>query len=114
MNRLYHKDIYMPAIKFENKSFRLEYKDYVLNRAFEREINLSRFESVNLCNGELIELETVNRMPVKIVMRYKYNSQYDICIVILLGSFIVKTVWLNHVNDKHDTLDTSKYYKPRR
>ena len=109
---LYHKDVYLPDIKFKDMSIKVEFKDYARQKAFMREIDISRFEIINLNQGELIELEIINHTPVKIVMRYKYNNEYDICIVILLNKLIVKTVWLNHVNDKHDTLDTSIYYKP--
>lgn len=113
IKKLYHSDVYMPHITFKDMLVKVEYWPHAIKRADEKNINVSGYQYINLKHGKLIELETVNNQPSKIVMRYKYNTQYDIILVILVNGLQVKTVWLNSVSDKHDTLDASKYYKPK-
>ena len=63
----------------------------------------------------LYEVETQAKDEiVKCVLRTGYDLDRDISIVFAIskdGKNIVKTAWLNKKNDKHNTLDKSKYYK---
>ena len=62
----------------------------------------------------IIEVETADNITAdKILIRIPYSSKYDICIVILLETSVIKTVWLNSVDDKHQTLVKNKYDKIR-
>jgi hypothetical protein len=63
--------------------------------------------------ADLIELEVVNGKPVKGVFRQSLDDVRDLVIVILFARNLVKTVWINQRNDRHLTLDRSKYNKAR-
>lgn len=60
-------------------------------------------------DAQIIEVEAYNDQPVKAVYRQSYNEKIDICIVVLLDSKLVKTVWANEKNDTHRTINLSKY-----
>lgn len=69
--------------------------------------------------NEIFEVETRNGVLVKLVVRQRYNELLDIILAIDIdplcvarGFGLVKTVWANHVNDNHKTLDASQYDKP--
>lgn len=47
---------------------------------------------------------------IKGVYRTVYDKKYDL-IIVMTYDRKVKTVWLNDINDKHSTLDESKYTK---
>jgi hypothetical protein len=51
------------------------------------------------------------RKPNKIVCRISLNETTDLNLAIIWQDKCVKTVWLNEKNDKHDTLDLSKYHR---
>lgn len=50
---------------------------------------------------DIVELEIVNGIVCKIIVRKSFNAILDIIYVILLESGIVKTIWLNRKNDNH-------------
>jgi acid phosphatase class B len=66
----------------------------------------------------LYEVETQAKDEItKCVLRTSYDLDRDISIVFATskdGKNIVKTAWLNDKNDRHFSLDKSKYYKPQR
>lgn len=114
-NGLFHKDIGLPIssdrIKFNCP---LRYSNHA-NRAANNDrygkINLPERLNTQLDNVTLIELETRNGKPYKGVYRTSHCEKYDIVIVLLYETRLVKTVWLNSKDDKHNTLKTWKYTK---
>ncbi len=109
-NGLYHEAVYMPEMTLKSVDAQLRYTWHALNRADEKGIdNLPDY--INFANTELIELEVVRGKPYKVVVREHYDLKHDLCLVILLKDLTVKTVWLNSKNDKHQTLDASRYNK---
>lgn len=63
-------------------------------------------------NWQLIELEVVNGVPIKIVARQPFDEIEDLVIVILRKERLIKTIWFNRRDDTHLTLDKSPYSKP--
>lgn len=63
---------------------------------------LKTLESVNS-----FEVETENGFLTKCAVRVSYNFKKDICIVFREG--LIVTAWLCSKDDKHSTLDKSKY-----
>jgi acid phosphatase class B len=66
----------------------------------------------------LYEVETKGKDDiVKCVLRTSYDLDRDISIVFATSKdnkYAVKTAWLNKKNDRHNTLDKSKYYFPKK
>lgn len=58
-------------------------------------------------NGYLFEIEEENGIVTKAVYRIEYDDKKDICLVIRKG--LIATAWVNYKNDKHFTLDKTKY-----
>jgi hypothetical protein len=65
---------------------------------------LKQFDSV-----KCFEVETDGHQLQKCVIRCGFNGKKDICIVFRKG--LVVTAWLCNKDDRHKTLDKSKYAK---
>jgi hypothetical protein len=50
--------------------------------------------------------------PYEVLYRVRYSSNLDICLVVILDGFMVKTVWFNERCDAHRSLDRSRYDVP--
>jgi hypothetical protein len=63
---------------------------------------------IDFSHWTLIEA-TINNTGkmIKGVYRKAFNSTQDICIVIIEKNF-VKTIWLNHLEDNHKTLNKTR------
>jgi hypothetical protein len=63
--------------------------------------------------AKTIEVGLTGRRVEKVVIRVFHPESFDLDIVMVLIPgpvyWTVKTVWLNERNDKHATLDRSKY-----
>lgn len=112
---LYHKELGFPEkLQFKSEyALHLKYTQHA-KRASQSDrygkIELPKYLIFN--RHDIIEVETDdNKIIKKVVVRTKYNKKYDLCLAILLENNIVKTVWLNSVEDKHKTLNKSKYEK---
>lgn len=114
---LYHTEIYIP----EELKIKLKYmQGHVLSLTYSKHAILAaqddRYGSVNLLSSyrfntaDIIELETDSKTGklVKVLVRFKYDDNRDICMAIMAGGF-VKTLWLNLTTDKHLTLNREKY-----
>lgn len=67
-------------------------------------------KEIKFSQRQVIEVESKDGIKVdKVVVRVPYDRELDLCLVILLGSKICKTCWINKRSDKHLTLDKSKY-----
>ena len=60
-------------------------------------------KKIKLDQSNLVELEMEDERIVKLVVRVKYNLQYDLTLVIRPGGVCV-TCWLNMRGDNHNTL----------
>lgn len=110
---LYHKDIYLPEIKKENKPVKLHYTHHAIEASkSDRYGQINLPEKINLIEWDLVELETDDKTGniQKIVVRKNYSKIHDIVLVIIPSTCRVKTVWLNTKNDNHKTLDRKKYF----
>lgn len=105
---LYHRDVWMPfTLGFATL---LKYSRHALTEAArDRYGSLSLPASISTQEAEVIEVEVVNGKPHKALLRTRHDDKRDICIVVLLDTSVVKTVWCNLRTDAHKTLDTSKY-----
>ena len=122
--KLYHREVYWPVgidrilpQCFESwNEVELQYSPHA-----RKEANSDRYgkvklpETINLETAYIFEVE-INDSGVlnKIVARVPYNNKFDLVIVMKVNQYvvnyvIVKTIWLNSVDDKHKTLDESKY-----
>lgn len=58
------------------------------------------------------EVEVIASKITKFCVRTSYNDKKDVCIVFAVGEQLtVKTAWLNNKEDKHETLDKTKFKK---
>lgn len=69
---------------------------------------------VDVRKGETIEIGVTGRTVTKLVLRFSYDAEKDIIIVLMPESSFVKTVWFNLKSDQHKTLDLSRYADPKR
>lgn len=111
----FHNEKGFPAtFSHNNPIFTLEYSKHALQ-------NLNRYYYTNIpkrrvLNSEfakLIEIEMMSRRIVtKLVYRMRYSEGSDITYVIVPRydrPAFVKTVWINHWHDTHDSLNLDKY-----
>ena len=116
MNTLYHKKVYMPK-KYRNlKTTSLEIGE--LTRHAIKSANSDRYGQIiipmvfNFSGRDIVEIETYeNPNKLKIVIRLPYSQTCDLILVVLFETDgnRVKTCWLNRKDDRHATLDRSKY-----
>lgn len=110
---LYHTDLGFPDSLELREGYYIEpkYSAHALKAAKEDRygiINLPK--TIEFSKKAIIEVETKDNVEAdKIVVRIPYSGEDDLCLVILLDSKVVKTVWLNKRSDKHNTLDKNKY-----
>lgn len=119
MSKLYHKDVFWNN-KFENESKKLvnsvkclsfHLKEHLNNPDKKHTYKVSDIwnclNKIKQNKGYLFEVETENEKVVKSVYRVALNNEYDLCLVIRYSKIV--TAWLNKNNDKHITLNTTKY-----
>lgn len=90
---------------------------HALDRLVEKKIRATYDDIVStIYNCEIIEYKIdydarINRCEERVVVRGKAltNRYYNLNVVYSLTKKCVVTVWLNHINDRHDTLDWSLY-----
>lgn len=109
---LYHKDVFLPPVALPQGRFKLTY-----GRHARRAANNDRYgyiplpAYINTRSCEVIEIELTDNTLTKIVYRQAIDATCDMCIVIIprVYEWFVKTVWLNHSDDKHVTLNRCNY-----
>lgn len=89
-------------------------KPIVLTRhALDRIIN--RGGTVNpkdIVKGEVVEVETDDNVKeiTKFLVRCEYGRQHVVIVILNYPDrWVVKTAWINHKYDNHNTLDTKGY-----
>lgn len=112
---LYHKLIGFPPTLIINSEYKIlvKYTQHAKNEAnHDRYGDITLPKLIKFKKEDIIEVETSDNIIVdKVLIRIPYNEKYDICLAILLGLGLVKTLWLNDKNDSHKTLDKNKYTK---
>lgn len=113
---LFNKAVFMPSIKENYKSFlgsEIVWSYHAKDRALTKNIDINKIPSkLKFRNHDVIEIEVDKSLVLKkIVVRMHYDEQRDMVVVLYTGVGVLKlaTVWLNHKDDKHDTLDVSLY-----
>lgn len=71
-------------------------------------------QRIDVRKGETIEIGVTGKVVTKIVLRFSYDAEKDIIIVLMPASGFVKTVWFNLKSDQHKSLDLSRYSDPKR
>lgn len=125
--KLYHKEVFWKkyfdreALKLVQKVTESELSSHIKKERLENPDEKHPYDFNGLSkaisrikNGEnayLFEVAEVNGIVLKAVYRVTYNNEKDISVVIRKDKdrvFIV-TAWVNYKNDKHFTLDKTKY-----
>lgn len=94
-----------------------EFSEHALDRLKEKGIKATYDDIISMIgNAELIEYKidynrSINRCDERVVLRSKsiINKRYNIHVVYNLSRESIVTVWMNHVRDRHHTLDWSIY-----
>jgi hypothetical protein len=108
---LYHADLGLPKINFPQGIFKLRYSDHAKREAKKETLELGLPASLNTMSARIVEVETAKQKTIKIVYRQHYFGQKDLIIVVSVVEYpwVVKTIWINHVDDNHSTLKKEKY-----
>jgi hypothetical protein len=107
---LYHKNTGMPKIEIQKTKIKPRYSIHAMDSAENDFYDIIELPAVvDLANADIFEIETDNKKIVKIAFRIAYNEEFDLCIAMLIPSNKVKTVWLNSVDDQHETLKKERY-----
>lgn len=112
---LYHKDVFMPeAVKnMQVTDFHIDVISFhAQDRATEIGIKLSR--DIIAGGEDIIEADYSNGRLNKIVVRFPVSeeSNFDVCYVLesdMRKGIVLKTVWTNHRDDNHRTLNKWMY-----
>lgn len=108
---LFHYQLGLP--KIINTNFGIMTLNYGKHSL--KESILDKYGKINLpltldtSKAKVIEIEAKNRYAENILYRIPYNDNYDLLLAVIPATQFVKTVWLNDKNDKHCTLDKTKY-----
>jgi hypothetical protein len=101
---LYHIDVQWPKhIPTQWNDVPVIYSKHAESRCNEKGIRLQ-----GRITGKAFECEYSEGRLTKLALRCKYSDSHDLCVVIS-NTGIVITAWLNHKQDNHKTLDTSRY-----
>lgn len=113
---LYHKDIRLPAnFRLPAASVDLKWTRHATEaRSNDRYGYVPAYKRINLREAEVIEVGISSGILVHLLLRLRYDGRKDVLMAvcpIARKPWVVKTVWLNRVNDKHRTLNKSIYMK---
>lgn len=103
----------------EVEEWEWELIDHALDRLVEKGIRASKRDVVStIYNCSIIEYRIVYNRRLRlyeerVILRSKaiVNRNYNLNVVFSLTTKNIVTVWINHKNDKHSTLDWSIYDK---
>ncbi len=116
---LYHKDIGFPESLVINETiFNLGYTNHALKRKHRESGNVLVLpQVVKMTTNNVIEIGTEDNKNIsKVVLRIAFDKRQDM--VLVLKPYFDKkkatviTFWLNSKQDKHSTLDKTKYNTP--
>lgn len=112
---LYHKEIGFPeSIDIKEGMVNLWYSAHARERIEGRYKGFLILPSfIKITKNNVIEISTEDNITCdKVLVRTKYDEKKDICIVLLPHNGKVVTLWTNYRDDKHETLDKTKYNTP--
>ena len=115
MSELYHRDIGFPAVvdTLFGKTLTFRFTHHARRACLnDRYGVIVPPQKVTIEKGQVVEADTDGAAIYKIVIRFPYNDNFDLCMALLPnfnGDSLVKTCWMNRVSDRHITLDKSKY-----
>ena len=94
-----------------NSDLPLKFDAHAIDKKFSRKISTNGITKQKLKKGYCFEAKVENDKVIKFVIRYGYNDIDDLCSVWIPKDICLycKTIWLNKKDDKHITLDESKY-----
>jgi hypothetical protein len=112
---LYHREVGFPSsLKLPQGRKNLWYSAHARERIegkYRGFLILPSFIIINKNN--IIEVGTENNVICnKVLVRTSYDDRKDICVVFNPNTGKVITLWTNYKNDKHETLDKTKYNVP--
>lgn len=86
----------------------LVFTQHAINQALKRNIKL--MNKISAGKGSVVEAESENGRPTKLVIRLNYNVSQDIIYVVVPRglNYRVITVWLNNKEDTHQTLNYAR------
>lgn len=110
---LYHADIKLPTgFRLPPRTVRLTWSKHAERaRMTDRYGMIPKSATVDLSKCRTIEVGMEAGRVKKVVVRTSLDQKNDVIYVLIPGpsAWLVKTVWINEKNDKHKTLDRSKY-----
>jgi hypothetical protein len=103
----------------EENGLRWRMAGHTLDRIHQKGINADYWDIISsVWHSEMIEYKVdrekfTGEPEERVVIRSKAiaNKHYNLNVVFSLTERRIVTVWLNHINDRHDTLDWSIYDK---
>ena len=111
MHRRYHVDLGIPdEVEYPVVGHALTYTVHAYSEA--QKDRASTRLPTSLPDYALVEVETSGPYVTQWVVRVGLDGARDLCLVIT-RDYVVKTVWVNRHDDAHDTLDRTKYDRPR-
>lgn len=115
MSELYHRDIGFPAVvdTLFGKSLAFRFTRHSLRSCLNDRYGVIKPPPRHtIQKGEIIEADTDGAAVYKILIRIPYDAKCDLCMALTPnpgGDSLVRICWLNRVDDRHFTLDKSKY-----
>lgn len=113
MNTSEIKSLYAKLLSVTTKNWRMSY--HAEERLVQKRIDASRSRIVDVINHcEIIEYKTVDNGRYtceRVIVRDTnlINKNYNLNVVFDVTRGVVISVWLNHVKDRHSTLDMLIY-----
>lgn len=107
---LYHKDVGFPKGLQILPVFSLIVSEHARRSATNLGVTLPQHFLPKV--AEVIEVEVFRGQINKILARQPMDDKRDMCYPFLVSSKLIKTVWINIREDKHHTLDKSKFIVP--
>jgi len=109
--KLYNQQRYRWVKQLSLGEFELNYSRHALDRCIGKNIAKQRAVKIDK-NVVEVEQDRETKALVKYLVRFKYSAEEDLTLVLVpesSGVMLVKTCWLNHINDNYN-----RYLKPKK
>ena len=112
----YHRDLGFPDdVVGPSREERLTYTAHARYAARQDRVPLDSLPEWLPDVFDLIEVEIEGGIERKWVVRFTSEYQPERrrdYVLVVTADYLVKTMWVNHTDDQHGTLDRSKYDRP--